>query len=135
MPHAIVHFNPDLVRQEEVDELKSLLPGMLSRALNRGCQTSTYHTPANHVYAGQFASHPTDRNASPFEIVIDAGLVRWRNPEEVWNTIEIEITASGILERMSKRMWEDPENQPYVWIRFVDANFGKRLPAPKPELG
>jgi hypothetical protein len=127
MPHAIVHFNPDLVRQHEIDELKRLLPGAVSRALNRGCETSTLHTPARHVYAGQRASHPTDQNASPFEIVIDAGMVRWRNPEKVWESVDIEISASNFLKQLLPGVWEDPENQPYLWIRFVDATFGKRL--------
>lgn len=98
MPHVTVLFDPKLFPQEQVDRLKPLLPTMVAKALSsKSTLPSRYQrvdieTKPGEIFVGQYPAHPTDVNAAPFEIYIQAGRPKRRSGDKIVALLALAIS-------------------------------------------
>ena len=116
MPHVAVHFDPQNVSQVVVDRLKKALPSIVAGALSYKAHRSpdTRVEPTS-ILVFQAASHPTDQNVSPLEVVIQAGQLHGREEVRVGQIVEAGILASGIIPK-------EYLEQCCIWLRFSEHN-------------
>lgn len=123
MPHVTVIFNPAAISQSRIDELKEKLPEIVSEALSFPSRRTLRSKLANikvspdEVLVCQHATHPTDVNVSPVEILIEAGAPKDRDPELVARMISKQLRKTNYLPA-------NPVNGAgcCIWLKFSPVN-------------
>lgn len=127
MPHVTVLFNPKLVEQRIVDQLKKMLQQVTADALINslvlnpdactGFNIKNIKVTPDQIYVGQRATHETDINPAPIEILIEAGRPNGRNPYAVLVLIEKKIEEGNWIPSHLRG-----EGQSCVWVKFCESN-------------
>ena len=109
MPHVIIHFNPKLVHQRMITELKIKLQEIVADALSSSESLppdgrsvfgkQTILTLPQEIYIRQQAAHKTDVNPAPIEIEVEAGKPKLRDPDKVAELIEDAVRRTDIIPR------------------------------------
>lgn len=113
MHHALVMFDPELVDQEIIDDLKPWLQPEIAEILSsidavypdytrpgkigRNGILEDIATPAEEILVTQRATHPTDVNVSPIQINIQAGMSKGRDGDRVVKLLGKAIRDEGII--------------------------------------
>lgn len=103
MPYVTVVFNPTLVSQNVVDELKPYLQLFVAEVLSsetvRLDPTSTEDiiTKPEEIMVTQHATHPTDVNVPPLEIYIQAGRPKGRSGDKIVTLLGNVIAKSRVI--------------------------------------
>lgn len=103
MPYVNVFFDPDKVKQATVDELKARLQPHVADVLSSDetridkTSTETITTTPEEIFVYQHEIHPTDVNAAPLEIHIEAGKPKGRSGEKIVELLGMRIGQEGHL--------------------------------------
>jgi hypothetical protein len=108
MPYITLNFDETKIPQARIDKIKPLLPEIIAKAMSsldnasgpwgeRVKMEESFKTAPSAIFVKQYIVHPTDQNAAPFEIYIEAGQARGRDPEKVRLDIAAALVATGLL--------------------------------------
>ena len=103
MPYVTVVFDPKKITQEIVDKFKPWLQSEVSRVLSSyeirldPSSTENIATIKSEIFVTQQAIHPSDVNASPFEIYIQAGRPKGRDGNKIVQILGDRIAETGWL--------------------------------------
>lgn len=103
MPYVTVVFDPTKVSQETVDKFKPWLQGEVATALsskatlNHKDWQADITTKPKEIFVTQHKVHPTDVNAAPFEIYIQAGRPKRRSGDKIVELLGKAIAEAGWL--------------------------------------
>ena len=127
MPHVILHFVPWQIGESTIITAKVTAQEIVSRALSSASmlrrkkrthrKVARIRTPPEVIYVYDRASSRSDVNPAPFELVVEAGQARGRNPKKVARLIAEEIRELKIIP--AKLLGPD---QCCVWVRFSGCN-------------
>lgn len=125
MPHVTVHFDPKQVDQKVIDKLKREVHIATAIALSARETRKLKHLELNEdiatlpdeIYVRQQASHETDVNPAPIEIVVEAGRSKRRDPDLVSRIIEAKVKGSELIPSHLLG-----EGQSCIWVKFCEEN-------------